>query len=470
MNNKRSYIHNETYFIKIFILGLILNLFVVGILIIFGYQYKYDKSYENVLATQETELEYIDSIISNRINHAVIDMEFLSSVNGVDDFILKGDDEANLQLIALFSTYISKYPEYKNISLLDIEGNLIFEVEGDDSKVSALNITVPVFNQDVKIGYLSTELSLNKIINTMKITSNFKSHLIIFGQNQKIYCSKLNSESDSLNTEQLFMLIEQNINSMHKFTNDGLFSYRIINPFEESQLTEKNSVLDNYSFYLVNYIPYDYFLNLSFKIFNDIYLIPLTLFSIFLILNIVMAYLFDNNKFRQNQIAEYAAFDDMTGAYNRRVGMEFLEKLFIQNIRNEDVLSVVFFDVNNLKKINDMYGHNEGDLIIIDIVEIASKYIRQSDILVRMGGDEFVIIFPNCNYQDADSIMKRFQENLFNINDDKNNEYNISISFGVADTSNKEIINVDQLLKLADKRMYKNKNQYKLDHLLDSIK
>ncbi len=90
------------------------------------------------------------------------------------------------------------------------------------------------------------------------------------------------------------------------------------------------------------------------------------------------------------------------------MGIETLERLIAVSKRTDTPLSIVYVDVNNLKSVNDHYGHQEGDQLIKDVTDILTMSIRESDRLSRLGGDEFLLIFPRQDYDAVTQIMKTY--------------------------------------------------------------
>ena len=87
--------------------------------------------------------------------------------------------------------------------------------------------------------------------------------------------------------------------------------------------------------------------------------------------------------------------DDLTGAYNRRHAIFSLRELFARSKRYGTQFSMIYFDLNGLKKVNDQYGHMAGDLLLRSVVSVCEKLLRESDMLFRMGGDEFMVLCPD---------------------------------------------------------------------------
>ncbi len=149
---------------------------------------------------------------------------------------------------------------------------------------------------------------------------------------------------------------------------------------------------------------------------------------------------------------EYLSFhDSMTGLYNRRYFEEELNRLF--NKRSLP-LTLVLIDLNGLKIVNDILGHKMGDELIMKAAEILSISTRASDIVARIGGDEFAIILPNTSKKGAEKLISRIETKIeeFNLKD----EMFISISWGYA-IHEGQFNDPEELFKAADNELYKNK-------------
>ncbi|MGM0641393.1 MAG: sensor domain-containing diguanylate cyclase [Thermotogota bacterium] len=164
------------------------------------------------------------------------------------------------------------------------------------------------------------------------------------------------------------------------------------------------------------------------------------------------------------KLEKIANYDVLTSTYNRRMGLILLDEKIKYAKRHKSHLTICFLDQDNLKKINDYLGHDYGDEALITISDTIKNEIRESDILCRMGGDEFLIIFDDCDEENARDIVKRVRESIKEKNKDL--DYNISFSVGFYEYNGKEDINIDEFIKKADEEMYEEKNakkQYKHD-------
>jgi len=156
------------------------------------------------------------------------------------------------------------------------------------------------------------------------------------------------------------------------------------------------------------------------------------------------------------RLKELSVTDEMTGVFNRRWAYEILAKQIEITKRESSSLVVCYIDIDHLKIINDSYGHAEGDRLINTIVNALKSVIRASDYIFRMGGDEFLLIFPKAKLTDSDNMIKRIRESL---RDKKMKGIPIDFSFGFSEFQAKDNLLPDELIKMADSNMYKQKRK-----------
>ena len=118
---------------------------------------------------------------------------------------------------------------------------------------------------------------------------------------------------------------------------------------------------------------------------------------------------------------------------------------------------LLYADIDGLKNINDTLGHKEGDKILINAADILRETYRNSDIIARMGGDEFVVFPIGSSGDDIDMNVSRLQKNIEIHNSSTASSYRISMSSGVAYYDPEFPCSVDELLAKADRSMYENK-------------
>ncbi|MFN4223607.1 MAG: GGDEF domain-containing protein [Fervidobacterium nodosum] len=154
----------------------------------------------------------------------------------------------------------------------------------------------------------------------------------------------------------------------------------------------------------------------------------------------------------RRKLFELSIKDYLTGAYSRRFLEQYLEKELFKSKRMKTPLSVVFIDINDFKKINDIYGHVYGDNVLKMFVKIANETIRSMDLIARYGGDEFVIVLPETGVENAQKVIDRIIDRL--------KEENINISYGIIDAS--EYGSIDDVYKKVDEKMYEMKKKKNL--------
>lgn len=164
---------------------------------------------------------------------------------------------------------------------------------------------------------------------------------------------------------------------------------------------------------------------------------------------------------KTKELEYYATMDDMTNTYNRRVGLELLRNHYALSRRGKRSLSVCFVDIDGLKAVNDNFGHVSGDRLIEDISEILKSSVRESDIVARMGGDEFLVVLPECGIEGAAKVMKRVEKRISRYNESSSRGYRASVSYGIAESSGSHRETVEKLLREADNRMYSMKRRMK---------
>lgn len=160
---------------------------------------------------------------------------------------------------------------------------------------------------------------------------------------------------------------------------------------------------------------------------------------------------------------KYLAFHDpLTGILNRRVMESILKREFLRSGRYNSPLSLVFLDVDDFKKINDQNGHDVGDRVLIHLAHGIETMVRNSDVVARYAGDEFVVILPETTAVKAESLMGRIKEHfLENPLEVSNTAIQISISFGVSSNENEAVKSPESLLKEADTSLYEMKTRRK---------
>ena len=158
----------------------------------------------------------------------------------------------------------------------------------------------------------------------------------------------------------------------------------------------------------------------------------------------------------EEQLKQSASIDSLTGVYNREWGHQLMKEVVEHPGARKKEISLVFTDLDDLKHINDAYGHDVGDRMLRDLAELFRTNIRRSDIICRWGGDEFVILLK-CGIVVAEKIMRSMEEKLGKINQMRGEALGLAFSYGIAEPGEDADITVDTLVSRADRQMYKNK-------------
>jgi two-component system, cell cycle response regulator len=162
----------------------------------------------------------------------------------------------------------------------------------------------------------------------------------------------------------------------------------------------------------------------------------------------------------QEEMRSLLLRDELTGLYNRRGFFTLVEYLLKMAKRQDRGMFMLYADLDNLKQINDAYGHQEGDLALIETANLLAKNYRESDIIARIGGDEFVVISAGTPGDCVDTILRRLQQALEAYNAKKNRRpYALSISAGIAFYDPENPCSIDELLAQGDRSMYGHKKQ-----------
>lgn len=151
-------------------------------------------------------------------------------------------------------------------------------------------------------------------------------------------------------------------------------------------------------------------------------------------------------------------YDTLTGIYNRAGFFKLSECIIDECVRDSVPICVVFMDVDGLKTVNDKYGHDEGDVLIKNVAQILKDVKRHGEIIMRYGGDEFVLLAANYTDENAKECVRKLEAAIARCNDSSGKPYEVDVSIGYCITTltNKDELNL--LIENADRKMYINKN------------
>lgn len=166
-----------------------------------------------------------------------------------------------------------------------------------------------------------------------------------------------------------------------------------------------------------------------------------------------------HNAMTHDQVQKLAAVDPLTGIYNRRFGATRLHEEFIRAVHLETALGLMMFDIDHFKSVNDTYGHSIGDRVIRMIAHTARAALREGDIIVRLGGDEFLAVLLGASATDvaqtAEKIRRQVEDSELTLGDQR---VRVSVSIGAVSFPEKNVQNEQELTDAADRALYSAKN------------
>ena len=165
----------------------------------------------------------------------------------------------------------------------------------------------------------------------------------------------------------------------------------------------------------------------------------------------------------EKKLEKLANFDVLTGCYARGYGLSLFERQIKSAQRHKTSILLLYLDLDRLKYINDTFGHKEGDKALKEAAKFFKSTLREIDIICRMGGDEFLLIFPDSSLNDVPLIKERITNKLKEFNKNLNKPYKISFSIGLSCYNPSNPLSIEELIKIADENMYKDKKKKKRD-------
>jgi diguanylate cyclase (GGDEF)-like protein/PAS domain S-box-containing protein len=161
----------------------------------------------------------------------------------------------------------------------------------------------------------------------------------------------------------------------------------------------------------------------------------------------------------EDEIRALSITDQLTGLFNRRGFQTLAEQQLKIADRTKKELLLFYIDLDGMKWINDNLGHKEGDNALVEVGVILRETFRLSDIIARMGGDEFAVLAIDMTEENADIQMDRLQDQIDRHNGRENQRYRLSISVGCSCYDPAKPCSIDELMASADERMYSEKKR-----------
>jgi diguanylate cyclase (GGDEF)-like protein/PAS domain S-box-containing protein len=163
----------------------------------------------------------------------------------------------------------------------------------------------------------------------------------------------------------------------------------------------------------------------------------------------------------ENELRDLSLIDELTKAYNRRGFMTLGEQQIKVAHRTKKEMSLFYADLDDLKKINDSFGHDEGDAVLVEATALLRDAFRDSDIIARLGGDEFAVLAIDVAEGKATTLARRLRDKIAARNSRPGQKYPISFSMGTARYDPDKPCSLAELLTVADKKMYQDKSARK---------
>lgn len=165
--------------------------------------------------------------------------------------------------------------------------------------------------------------------------------------------------------------------------------------------------------------------------------------------------------------------DDLTGLFNRRGFMVMADRQLKLACRQKENIFLLYADFDNMKWINDTFGHQMGDNALIETATILKRTFRQADLIGRVGGDEFIaLITDHENNNPLEQVMARFEKKIANANSLENRKFKIMLSTGTVQYDHNSACSIDDLMIKADQLMYEDKREKKIsgqyNHIADA--
>jgi diguanylate cyclase (GGDEF)-like protein len=162
-----------------------------------------------------------------------------------------------------------------------------------------------------------------------------------------------------------------------------------------------------------------------------------------------------NNALTHGHLQQLAAVDPLTSVYNRRFGMSRLREEFSRAVRMNYPLGLMMFDIDKFKNVNDTYGHLTGDRVLMQVIKTALAVVREGDVIMRYGGDEFLVILPAASKENACDVGERLRRMVEETAIKEGDQLiRVTISAGITSYPELQVENVQDLIKRSDEALY----------------
>lgn len=386
------------------------------------------------------EQEFIQNSLKHKetVNIKLLDSQGLDLVSVENNAVISSSNNNinNLELYNYFKSNNNKTSKIKSF---------FYNYNNDLTTVSYIPIYDHETNNLLAIVYITYKFNLVSEIIQHLIINNEIDNITIFDQNNK---QALFATSSLLAYD-----LKQTIENCNTYENIGFISNNTY------QCKYNNNIIAGTYIPILNTWALVQTTKNSFEYNLSQLRTPILYAFIFLIIFVVILCLVILKLLHaQQEIFTLAYYDKLTGLINRSYFNHLFEIEIHRAKRNEKLLGVLYIDLDNFKSINDNYGHNIGDILLKNVAEKLLKLVRDTDIVARIGGDEFIVLLTDIEYSKninyiSRKILDYFTSKIFTI---KNIDINITLSIGssIYPLSSE---NQDELLKQADIAMYRTK-------------
>ena len=328
-----------------------------------------------------------------------------------------------------------------------------------------------------KLKYVKEFLQNFKNLSSLKVDKSMKNYLLEYKQEflslveKETLCGL--DENSGLQgemrqnvhiTEHLLKVLEKNITGFEKNHEKNMFTQIYLSAFVAILIilfliiTISNNILDSLRIFQKGLLDFFDYLN---KKREDILTIKIDKKDEFAqmaeLINKQIAQTADFMKEEETKLKGFAEFDELTGIYNRRKLNDFLIYHINEFKRYKKEFSLIFIDLDDFKKVNDTYGHAGGDIILQKFVQITKDNIRDVDIFARWGGEEFILLLPNTDIDNAYIVSEKIRKAIENYHNTLIGSFTVSL--GVSSIRSNDTL--ESLIKKADKALYRAKNEGK---------
>jgi len=311
-----------------------------------------------------------------------------------------------------------------------------------------------------------TNISKNSLGEVYLINSN--GYWIVGGKENENWAF-MYEDKEEVSFKNKFRIEWDEINKGNKLilSNNGIYSWDELK-FQDKN-NEKTVVFGDGNFKVISFISKDskygyIFLETKIEKFGRIISSNLIVYFLLVVIAIMIEILIVISKNAYIKMKAIAEYDGLTRVYNRHAGMEKLEQLLQKNNRRKgNTFSLCFVDVNGLKQVNDILGHEKGDELIVTVTTTMKKVLREDDLVIRFGGDEFVIVLIESDIESAEKVWNRIIDEFDKINKTENRRYLVSVSHGIVESNQNQEKMADVIIKSADEKMYEEKKLIKKD-------